>query len=42
MEKEQIIIVVEEAIESLKKGTWTFPGITIAFLTALKYIIEKQ
>lgn len=42
MGKEEVIKVVEDAIASLKDGTWTLPGVTIAFLMALKYLIEKQ
>ena len=46
MEKEEVIKVVEGTIASLKNGTWTHPGVTIAFLIAfliaLKYLIEKQ
>lgn len=42
MGKEEVIKVVEDAIHSLKDGTWTLPGVTIAFLMALKYLIEKQ
>ena len=42
MGKEQVIKIVEEAIKSLENGTWTFPGLTAAFLIALKYLIEKE
>ncbi len=42
MDKEQMIKMIEEAIESFKNGTWTFPGLTTAFLMALKYLIEKE
>ena len=42
MGKEEVIKVVEDAIASLKDGSWTFPGITIAFLMALLYLIDRQ
>jgi len=42
MEKDQVIKVVDEAIVSFEKGTWTLPGFAIAILRALKYLVEKQ
>lgn len=42
MEKPEVIKMINEAVKSLKNGTWTLPGITIAFLGAIKYLVENQ
>jgi len=42
MSKAQVIKTIDEAIESLNKGTWTFPGLTRALFIALKYLVKKQ
>jgi len=42
MEKEKVIQLIKEAIKSFEDGTWTVPGMMIAILTALGYIVEKQ
>lgn len=42
MGKQEVIKVIEDAIASSKNGTWTLPGVIVAFLVALKYLIEKE